>query len=63
MGTRRAAERLAQGPEFGAIEAGKIADLLLLDADPLQDIRNARQIARVMQAGRWVDRDALRAGP
>jgi imidazolonepropionase-like amidohydrolase len=64
MGTRRAAERISPGPpEFGTIEDGKIADLLLLDADPLQDIRNARKIARVMQNGRWLDRYALRTGP
>jgi imidazolonepropionase-like amidohydrolase len=64
MGTRRAAERISPGPpEFGTIEDGKIADLLLLDADPLQDIGNARKIARVMQNGRWLDRYALRTGP
>ena len=45
--------------EFGTIEVGKIADLVVLAADPLADIRNTLEIDRVMKAGEWVDRDAL----
>ena len=45
--------------DFGTLEAGKIADLVVLDADPLTDIRNTLQIDRVMQAGEWVERDGL----
>jgi imidazolonepropionase-like amidohydrolase len=45
----------------GRVAAGCRADLLLLDADPLDDIRNTRRIAGVMARGRWHDRAALRA--
>ncbi len=47
--------------DTGAIEAGRRADLLVLDADPLDDIRNTRQIAAVYLRGVEVDRAALRA--
>lgn len=40
--------------EMGRIEPGMLADLVLLDADPLADIRNTRAIDRVMAAGAWV---------
>lgn len=40
--------------EFGTIAAGKVADLLLLDADPTVDIANSRRVARVMQGGVWL---------
>lgn len=40
--------------EMGRIEPGMLADLVLLDADPLADIRNTRAIDRVMAAGVWV---------
>lgn len=43
----------------GSIERGKIADLVLLDANPLEDIRNTRRIAGVFRAGRWLARDTL----
>jgi imidazolonepropionase-like amidohydrolase len=39
---------------MGRIEPGMAADLVLLDADPLVDIRNSRRIERVMVSGRWV---------
>ncbi len=45
--------------EFGTLEAGKVADLVVLDADPLTDIRNTLRIDRVMKTGEWVARDAL----
>jgi imidazolonepropionase-like amidohydrolase len=43
----------------GTIEIGKIADLLILDADPLQDIGNFRRINIIIKDGRIVDREAL----
>jgi imidazolonepropionase-like amidohydrolase len=39
---------------LGAIQVGKIADLVLLEADPLQDIHNTTRIAAVIQKGRLV---------
>jgi len=40
-------------PDYGSVQSGKIADLVLLDADPTTDIRNLRRIHRVMRAGQW----------
>ena len=45
--------------EFGTLEAGKIADLVVLDADPLEDISNTLRINRVMKTGAWVEREGL----
>jgi imidazolonepropionase-like amidohydrolase len=47
--------------EFGTIEQGKLADVVLLNADPLADIGNLRKVAAVMKDGRLVDRDKLPA--
>lgn len=44
---------------MGAIEAGQAADLVLLDADPLQAIGNTRRIHGVVTQGQWFDRRAL----
>jgi serine/threonine protein phosphatase PrpC len=41
------------------VQAGKMADLVLLDADPLTDIANTQQIRAVVQEGRLLDRRAL----
>jgi Tol biopolymer transport system component len=54
------AARILGTTEVGTIEAGRWADLVLLDADPLEDIRNTRRIWKVIQGGRVVDREALR---
>ena len=46
---------------LGTLSAGKIADIVLLDADPLADIRNTRRIFAVIQAGRFFSRVNLNA--
>ncbi|HMA39308.1 MAG TPA: LpqB family beta-propeller domain-containing protein [Gemmatimonadales bacterium] len=45
--------------DLGTIAVGKLADLVLLDADPLADIHNTRRIRAVIQAGRLVDRPGI----
>ena len=47
--------------DLGMVAAGKRASFVVLDADPLADIRNTRRIAAVYFRGEEVDRDALRA--
>jgi imidazolonepropionase-like amidohydrolase len=61
---------LGRTADLGTVEEGKIADLVLLDANPTQDIRNTRRIAGVVLNGRYFSRadldkllrDALYAG-
>ena len=45
--------------DIGSIEKGKIANLVLLDADPLADIHNTTKISEVFLAGKEFDRPAL----
>ena len=47
--------------DFGTLEAGKFADLVVLTADPLADIHNIRKVATVMKGGKVVDRAKLPA--
>lgn len=53
------AQVMGTADSLGTVEAGKLADLVLLDADPLADIANARRIRAVVANGRWMDRTAL----
>ena len=43
-----------ENPTYGSIQAGKIADVVVLNADPTADIMNTIKIDRVMRAGKWV---------
>ena len=47
--------------DFGSAAVGKTADLILLDANPLEDVRHTQQIAGVFFNGQFFDRDALDA--
>ncbi len=48
--------------DLGTVAAGKSADFVVLDANPIDDITNTRTIARVYMRGTAVDRAALRTG-
>ncbi len=58
-GTRDAAEFLSQEGELGSIADGMRADLLLIDANPLADVRNASKITGIMLRGQWLPAEHL----
>jgi imidazolonepropionase-like amidohydrolase len=57
--TRGAAQFLERDREFGSVETGKAADLVLLDASPLESIANTQRIAAVIRGGRYLERAEL----
>ncbi|MEQ1708451.1 MAG: amidohydrolase family protein [Terricaulis sp.] len=59
--TRRSAEFLGVQGDRGTVAAGKRADLLLLDANPLADVANTRRIAAVFINGRYLSAEELHA--
>ena len=59
--TLRPARFLGWEKDLGTVEQGKLADLVLLDADPLADIANTRKIRAVVAGGRYFSREDLDA--
>ncbi len=57
--TRVAARAMGRERDLGSIEAGKVADLVVLDADPTVDIANARRVRLVMRGGATYGRAEL----
>ena len=55
IGTRANAEFLGKGKDLGTITPGKLADLFIVSADPLEDIRNLRKVEFVMKGGKVMD--------
>ncbi len=58
-GTRNAAELFGGTPEWGTVQPGRRADLVLLGANPLTNIANSTAIDAVVLGGRWLDRMQL----
>jgi imidazolonepropionase-like amidohydrolase len=61
--TIAAARALGREADLGAIEAGKLADIVMLDRDPLQDIRNVSAVRTVIHGGRIATPSELIAAP
>jgi imidazolonepropionase-like amidohydrolase len=57
--TRNPAQFMGRLTDIGTVEKGKLADLVLLDANPLEDIANTRRIRAVILAGRYIGRADL----
>jgi Tol biopolymer transport system component/imidazolonepropionase-like amidohydrolase len=60
MATERAAAEVGASADLGSLTPGKFADIVLLDRDPLENIRNTQSIWQVVKAGRVYDPAKLR---
>jgi len=59
-GTRNPAVYLKAESDFGTVEAGKRADLILIDDNPLKDVANVAKRSGVMLRGQWLPEEKLR---
>ncbi|WP_206185291.1 amidohydrolase family protein [Sphingosinicella sp. CPCC 101087] len=61
-GTRDAARYFGTPDAFGTIAPGRSADMILLEANPLEDLANVERRAGVMVRGRWLPEEEIQAG-
>jgi imidazolonepropionase-like amidohydrolase len=61
-GTREVARFLGTPDDFGTVEPGRRADLILVEGDPLKDVANVRRRVGVMVGGRWLGQAEIEAG-
>jgi imidazolonepropionase-like amidohydrolase len=59
-GTRNVATYFGDQAEYGTVEEGRVADLVLLEANPLEDISASREILGVMARGTWLPEAEIR---
>jgi len=59
MATLDSAKAIGYGAEIGSLEAGKLADLIVMNKDPLADIRNSNTILYVMKNGEMWEGDTM----
>ena len=59
VATKNAAKLLKIDGNFGTVEKGKMADFIMLDANPISDIKNSRKIRAVYKSGKEVSRGPL----
>jgi imidazolonepropionase-like amidohydrolase len=59
MATRNGAQAMGRLKDFGTLEPGKLADLLVLAEDPTQDVRAFRSLTHVMRGGRLYEQAKL----
>ena len=57
--TRGSAAIMGQGDSLGTLEAGKLADVIVIEGDPLQDINNIKRLVTVLRDGAVIDPNAL----
>jgi imidazolonepropionase-like amidohydrolase len=57
--TVEAARFLGRADQLGSVAPGRFADLVVLDANPLQEVSNLRSVSAVVVRGRWLSREAL----